>query len=84
VAAAIDAYLETRGELTPDTLLFATATGRPTDRWYVAKLIRRIARLAGIPSADRLSPHSLRHSGCLLPKDFSQHAFRILDPLGIE
>lgn len=28
----------------------------------VWRLIRRLARTAGIPAADRLSPHSLRHS----------------------
>jgi integrase len=26
------------------------------------RLVRRLARRAGLPAADRLSPHSLRHS----------------------
>ena len=30
-------------------------------------LIRRLARRAGIPAADRLSPHSLRHSFVISP-----------------
>jgi site-specific recombinase XerD len=35
--------------------------GRLTEP-IVWRLIRRLARTAGIPAADRLSPHSLRHS----------------------
>jgi len=42
--------------------LFATRTGRPVDRHYVLRLVRRLAGAAGIPAAGRLSPHSLRHS----------------------
>jgi integrase/recombinase XerD len=36
---------------------------------YVFRLIRRAAGLAGIPSADRLSPHSLRHTYATLALD---------------
>lgn len=42
--------------------LFATNTGRPVDRHYVFRLVRRLAAAAEIPAAGRLSPHSLRHS----------------------
>lgn len=42
--------------------LFATRTGRPVDRHYVLRLVRRLAAAAGISVAARLSPHSLRHS----------------------
>jgi site-specific recombinase XerD len=45
-----------------DPPLFATRTGRPIDQPYVFRLIRRIAAAAGVCQADKLSPHSLRHS----------------------
>jgi integrase/recombinase XerD len=58
---AITAMLAARGN--PRTgPLFATRTGRHIDRHYVLRLVRRLAGRAGIPAADRLSPHSLRHS----------------------
>jgi site-specific recombinase XerD len=60
-ARALDAYLASRGD--PETgPLFATATGRPVAEPYLFRLIRRLAAKAGIPSADQLSPHSLRHT----------------------
>jgi integrase len=59
---AIDAYLAERGEAAKDAPLFVTKTGRPIDQPYVFRLIRRVAKAAGIPHADHLSPHSLRHS----------------------
>ena len=37
--------------------------GEPT----VWRLIRRLARTAGIPAANQLSPHSLRHSAIISP-----------------
>ncbi|ONH34296.1 integrase [Protofrankia sp. BMG5.30] len=65
VAHAIDAYLDgcTTGPL------FATRTGRRMDEPAVFRLIRRLARAAGITSADKLSPHSLRHSFVTLALD---------------
>lgn len=60
-ARAIDAYLASRGD-PPDGPLFATRTGRRLDEAYLFRLVRRLATRAGIPSADRLSPHSLRHT----------------------
>jgi integrase/recombinase XerD len=42
--------------------LFATKTGARLDEPYIYVLVRRLARNAGIPSADDLSPHSLRHT----------------------
>jgi integrase len=60
-AEAIDAYLASRGGA-GGGLLFATRTGRPVDEPHLRKLVRRLARKAGIPSADQLSPHSLRHT----------------------
>jgi len=59
-AAALDDYLVARGA--GDGPLFVTATGARIDRHGVFRLIRRLAREAGIPAADQLSPHSLRHA----------------------
>jgi integrase/recombinase XerD len=59
-AAALDAYLAVRG--TGDGPLFRTSTGARIDRHSVFRLVRRLAREAGIAEADRLSPHSLRHA----------------------
>lgn len=66
--AAVDAYLSERadaegvtvGELTGP--LLATASGGRLDRHALFRLVRKVARDAGIPAADKLSPHSLRHA----------------------
>lgn len=42
--------------------IFATSTGRSLDRSEAWRLIRRLAAAAGISSADKLSPHSMRHT----------------------
>ncbi|MFF0408740.1 tyrosine-type recombinase/integrase [[Kitasatospora] papulosa] len=60
--AAIDTYLSERPDATEDEPLFATRTGRPMDEPAAYRLLRRVATAAGIESADRISPHSLRHS----------------------
>lgn len=61
VGEAVDTMLAGRGH--PDSgPLFLTPTGRPIYELYVHRLVRRLARQAGIPTADRLSPHSLRHT----------------------
>jgi integrase/recombinase XerD len=72
VGQALDDYLAARARATNcpvDRLsgpLFAT-TGRDGGNGRLTEpaaflLVRRVARYAGIPSADRLSPHSLRHA----------------------
>lgn len=57
---ALDAYLVVRGDHAGP--LFTTASGARLDRHAVFRLIRRLAAGAGIPGADKLSPHSLRHA----------------------
>ncbi|BCJ69088.1 tyrosine-type recombinase/integrase [Polymorphospora rubra] len=65
---AVDAYLTDRAvtarvrldELTGPLLV--TATGGRLDRHAVFRLVRRLARDAGIPAWSKLSPHSLRHA----------------------
>ncbi|TDB74678.1 tyrosine-type recombinase/integrase [Micromonospora sp. KC721] len=67
-AYALDAYLAARSaaqgvpvqQLTGPLLV--TATGARLDRHSVFRLVRRLARTAGIPAAAKLSPHSLRHA----------------------
>jgi site-specific recombinase XerD len=67
-AAALDAYLDARAAdaaVPRDRLtgpLFVTGTGARLDRHAVFRLVRRLAREAGIANWARLSPHSLRHA----------------------
>lgn len=67
-AAALETYLLHRAAaegVAPDHLtgpLFVTSTGGRLDRHSVFRLVRRLARAAGIPSWAELSPHSLRHA----------------------
>lgn len=63
----LDEYLVVRADFAGEsTALFITSTGRgPAGRLDDKNLfdvLRRLATDAGIPSADRVSPHSLRHA----------------------
>jgi integrase/recombinase XerD len=73
VVERLDTYLATRTDSTAvvlvdqagagrDRPLIATATGRRIDREAVVRLLRRLARAAGLPPevADRLTPHTTR------------------------
>lgn len=62
--------------------VFATRTGKPMDEPAAFRLIRRVAKAAGIPHHNTLSPHSLRHSYAttLLDKDVPLH--RVQDAMG--
>ncbi|ATY17165.1 hypothetical protein CU254_42060 (plasmid) [Amycolatopsis sp. AA4] len=68
VALALDAYLDCRAArqglpaLTPDAPLFATGSGRRWDKQGATKALRGLAGRAGIPHADKLNLHALRHS----------------------
>jgi integrase/recombinase XerD len=67
-ADTLDHYLSERARLAGvevDDLsgpVFVTQSGASIDRNAVFRLVRRLAEKAGIPSAGRLSPHSLRHA----------------------
>lgn len=67
-AYALDAYLAARaaaaGVAVADLTgpLLVTASGARLDRHSVFRLVRRLARAAGIPAWAKLSPHSLRHA----------------------
>lgn len=60
---ALDTYLSGPRDLfksETETHLFLSAKGRSIDRIYVWRLIKKLARLAGI--TKNISPHTLRHS----------------------
>ncbi|MFE3580553.1 tyrosine-type recombinase/integrase [Streptomyces vinaceus] len=59
---ALDLYFEDRGGPGGEEMLFATRTGRPMDEPAAFRTVQRVAKAAGIPHANKLSPHSLRHS----------------------
>ncbi|MFI5841220.1 tyrosine-type recombinase/integrase [Catenuloplanes sp. NPDC051500] len=65
-AAAVDAYLHARaateGGPVLDGPLLVTARGGRLDRHAVFRLVRQLARDAGLPAWEQLSPHSLRHA----------------------
>ncbi|MFC4068432.1 tyrosine-type recombinase/integrase [Actinoplanes subglobosus] len=61
LAHAIDEMLTERGNPAGGPL-FVAPSGLPIYELYVYRLIRRLARRAGLASADALSPHSLRHT----------------------
>lgn len=78
---ALDALIKHLGERT-DGPVFATASGKAMDQPAVWKLLRRLARTAGLPQADTIHPHTLRH-GCathLLAAGAPLH--RVQDQLG--
>lgn len=78
VALALDRYLAGRA----DGPLFTTRTGRRLDEPYVFRLVRRLAREAGITTADRLSPHSLRHTFVTLALDAGVPLHDVQDAAG--
>ncbi|MET8092806.1 tyrosine-type recombinase/integrase [Micromonospora sp. NPDC005220] len=65
---ALDAYLAQRAAATGVPVaqltgpLLVTASGARLDRHSVFRMVRRLARAAGIPAWAKLSPHSLRHA----------------------
>ena len=89
---ALDGYLTARGEAcaTPveqlDGPLFATTgrDGRPgrLDEPAAFRTIRRLARAAALPSAGRLSPHSLRHAFATNARELDIPLEDVQDALG--
>jgi site-specific recombinase XerD len=80
-AAALDTYLATRPAPVQGPLL-VTASGARLDRHAVFRLIRRLAKEAGIPGADRLSPHSLRHAFATSARDEGVPLEDVQDAMG--
>jgi site-specific recombinase XerD len=79
-AAALDAWLAVRGGA-PGPLLLTAGGGR-LDRHAVFRLVRRLAAAAGIPAADRLSPHSLRHAFATAARDAGVPLEDVQDAMG--
>jgi integrase/recombinase XerD len=82
VAAAVDAYLASRGPLDDASLLFATVSGHRLDEPYLWRLVRSVARRAGIASWAELSPHSLRHTFATLAFDYGVPLANVQDAMG--
>ncbi len=80
-AAAVDAYLAARGDPV-DGALFVTATGGRVDRHAMFRLVRRLARAAGIPAWAKLSPHSLRHAFATTARDEGVALEDVQDAMG--
>lgn len=57
LAASVD---ELVGDATDGTII-RTATGQPVVRSHAWRIVRRLARQAGLPQARTLHPHDLRH-----------------------
>lgn len=81
-SAALDDYLKTRGEPAPGEPLFATANGERLDEPYCWRLIRRLARQAGVKAWAQLNPHSLRHSHATHARDEGVALDVVQDTLG--
>jgi integrase/recombinase XerD len=64
VAELLDLYLETRPAWTGPgpAPLIVDAAGNRLDRHDVTRMLRRLARAAGIPRPEKVTPHSLRAS----------------------
>lgn len=63
VADLLDRYRDTRPDSPDDGQpLIRDAAGRRIDRHDVTRLLRRVARAAGIPDPGTVTPHSLRAS----------------------
>ena len=58
--AAINTYLESRGEVAPSDPLFVTRTGRRMHRVQVYTQLRSLGERVGI--TKRVSPHRIRHT----------------------
>jgi integrase/recombinase XerD len=82
VTSALDNYLATREPLRVTALIFATATGGELGEAYLWRLVRRVAREAGIPSWGQLSPHSLRHTFATLSLGYGVPLADVQDALG--
>jgi integrase/recombinase XerD len=58
---ALEAYLDSRGELADDDPVFVNERGRRMNEAYVWRLVRRLARESGVRSWKQINPHTWRH-----------------------
>jgi integrase/recombinase XerD len=80
VVAALEGYLAVRGGVAGP--LFCTASGGRVDRHAVFRLVRRLAKEAGVPAWARLSPHSLRHAFATSARDEGVPLEDVQDAMG--
>lgn len=62
--------------------LFTTGAGRRVDRTHVFRLVRALAREAGLPHPDTITPHSLRHTFATLATDRGADLDDLQDAMG--
>ena len=48
---------------------FALRTGCGIDRHTIARFVRRAARAAGLPAAEKITPHSFRHAWATVARE---------------
>lgn len=82
VSDAVDAYLNERGKPADDEPLFLNVSGMRIDQSYAWRLIRSLARQAGIKSWEKLGPHSLRHTMATHSLDLGVPLADVQDALG--
>ena len=84
----LDAYLAGRARAAGVAVeqlegpLFVTTTGRRVDQPAVFRLVRRVGKSAGLPAAEHLSPHSLRHTVATAALDAGAPLRDVQDMLG--
>jgi integrase/recombinase XerD len=84
----LDAYLTERATAAGVTVeqlagpAFVTRTGARVDQPAVFRLVRRIGAAAGLPAAEQLSPHSLRHTVATAALDAGAALRDVQDLLG--
>jgi integrase/recombinase XerD len=71
----LDDYLQRRaGRLRIDVndltgALFVDRRGDALSRHALARFVRRLAKMAGLPNGDRITPHSFRHAFCAIAEE---------------
>lgn len=63
-------------------LLFSTQQGNPLTQAGIFDVVRRLARAAGLPAANQISPHSLRHAAAIAALDDGAPLRDVQDFLG--
>lgn len=62
---AVDVWLAARsvrlGAAPPDAPLFVSVAGKPLDRWFLDRMLRRVATAAGVAMPHDAAMHGLRH-----------------------
>ena len=65
LAAQLDGLADGR----TDGPLFRTQDGLRMDRHTIARFVRRSARAAGLPAAEKITPHSFRHAWATVARE---------------